>query len=204
MATNSHEIIGIIDVARKENILLLCLPPHDSVGWFSKVIDGVKASEGIASGLNGRIPQERNPEIILAGFTDWSKADVKSLGQVFVLSTVLTLCLPPHTSHFLCPFDRTVFGWLSKEYNKQYSSFVSANPVNTVDKTKTWPKLFTSAFDQSVNPANIISGFCSCGILPFNPLAVPPEALFHFLSARHVMCNSSLSKGHLIYQLPKK
>jgi hypothetical protein len=24
--------------------------------------------------------------------------------------------------------------------------------------------------------------------------------LFHFLSARHVMCNSSLSKGHLIYQ----
>ena len=59
------------------------------MGWFSKVIDGVKASEGIASGLNGRIPQERNPEIILAGFTDWSKADVKSLGQVF-LSTVLT------------------------------------------------------------------------------------------------------------------
>ena len=62
----------------------------DSVGWFSKVIDGVKASEGIASGLNGRIPQERNPEIILAGFTDWSKADVKSLGKDFVLSTVLT------------------------------------------------------------------------------------------------------------------
>jgi hypothetical protein len=56
------------------------------MGWFSKVIDGVKASEGIASG-----------------------------------------------------FDRTVFGWLSKEYNKQCSSFVSANPVNTVDKTKTWP-----------------------------------------------------------------
>jgi hypothetical protein len=39
---------------------------------------------------NKMIPQERNPEIILAGFTDWSKADVKSLGQVFVLSTVLT------------------------------------------------------------------------------------------------------------------
>jgi hypothetical protein len=50
------------------------------VGWFSKGIDGVKASEGTASGLNGRIPQEQNPEIILAGFTDWSKADVKSLG----------------------------------------------------------------------------------------------------------------------------
>ena len=57
--------------------------------WFSKVTDGLKASEGTASGLNGRIPQERNSEIILAGFTDWSKADVKSLGQVF-LSTVLT------------------------------------------------------------------------------------------------------------------
>jgi len=75
----------------------------------------------------------------------------------------------------LCPLDRTVFGPLSKEYNTQCSSFVSANPVNTVDK-KTWPKLFTSAFDQSVNPANIISEFRSCGILPFNPLAVPSEA----------------------------
>ena len=108
MATNSHDTIGIIDAARKENILLLCLPPH--------------------------------------------------------------------TWHFLCPLDRTVFGWLSKEYNKQCSSFVSANPVNTVDKTKSLPKLFTSAFDQSVNPANIISGFRSCGILPFNPLAIPSEA----------------------------
>ena len=59
------------------------------MGWFSKAIDGVKASEGTVSGLNGRIPQERNPEIILAGFSDWSKADVKSLDHV-CLSTVLT------------------------------------------------------------------------------------------------------------------
>ena len=59
------------------------------MGWFSKVIDGVNALEGTASWLNRRVPQERNTEIILAEFTDWSKADVKSLEQVF-LSTVLT------------------------------------------------------------------------------------------------------------------
>ena len=59
------------------------------MGWFSKVIEGVNGLEGTASGLNRRVPQERNPEIILAEFTDWSKADVKSLDQVF-LSTVLT------------------------------------------------------------------------------------------------------------------
>ena len=47
---------------------------------------------------------------------------------------ILLLCLPPHTTHFLCPLYRTVFGPLSKEYNKACSSFVSANPVNTVDK----------------------------------------------------------------------
>ena len=59
------------------------------IGWIGfQVIDGVKASAGTASGINGRTPQERNPEIILAGFTDWSKVDVKSLGHVF-LSTVL-------------------------------------------------------------------------------------------------------------------
>ena len=46
----------------------------------------------------------------------------------------ILLCLPPHTTHFLCPLDRTVFGPLSKEYNKQCSTFASANPVNTVDK----------------------------------------------------------------------
>ena len=102
----------------------------------------------------------------------------------------LLLCLPPHTTHFVCPLDRTVFGPLSKEYNKACSNFVSAIPVNTGDK-KTWPKLFTSAFDQSVNPANIISGFRSCGILPLNPLAVHSEAFTPSMTFENQPADSS-------------
>lgn len=88
---------------------------------------------------------------------------------------IILLCLPPHTTHYLCPLDRTVFGPLSREYNKLCSDYLSSNPANTVDKIS-WPSLFNQAYNRSFNPSNIISGFRSCGIVPLNPLSLPIEA----------------------------
>jgi hypothetical protein len=134
--------------------------------WTENIL-GVEWIKGV---LLAHCEEERSQLIILDGHHSHEAIGIiDAAGKENIL-----LCLPPHTTHFLCPLDRTVFGPLNNEYNKAYS-FVSPNPVNTVDK-KTWSKLFTSAFDQSVNSANIISGFRSCGTLLFNPLAVPSRA----------------------------
>ncbi|CAC5360596.1 unnamed protein product [Mytilus coruscus] len=57
------------------------------------------------------------------------------------------LALPPHTTHFLCPLDRTVFGPFKKHYNSACDDFTMQSPSNL-----------------------------ACGIFPFNLSAIPLEA----------------------------
>ncbi|CAC5359284.1 unnamed protein product [Mytilus coruscus] len=40
----------------------------------------------------------------------------------------------------------------------------------------TWPGLFRRAFETAFKPENIIAGFRSCGIFPWNPLNIPSAA----------------------------
>lgn len=89
-------------------------------------------------------------------------------------NNITLLTLPPHTTHYLCPLDRTVFGPLSKNYDRICSEYCQ-NPGNLVNKI-TWPGLFRRAFETAFKPENIISGFRSCGIFPWNPLNIPSAA----------------------------
>ena len=75
--------------------------------------------------------------------------------------------LPPHTTSCLQPMDKTVFGPLKKQYNATCSEYLCQNPSNNINKAS-WPKLFTESYDKAVTTTNIISGFKSCGIHPFN------------------------------------
>lgn len=85
------------------------------------------------------------------------------------------LCLPPHTTQYLQPLDRTVFGPMKAKYNSVCSEFLSQSPMNIINKW-TWPKMLKEAMQASVTPVNIIAGFRACGIVPWNPLAVPQSA----------------------------
>ncbi|CAC5380651.1 unnamed protein product [Mytilus coruscus] len=85
------------------------------------------------------------------------------------------LALPPHTTHFLCPLDRTVFGPFKKHYNSACDDFTMQSPSNLVMKWN-WPKLSNEAFKLAFSHRNIVSGFRACGIFPFNPSAIPLEA----------------------------
>ena len=42
---------------------------------------------------------------------------------------------------------------------------------------QTWPGLFCKAWVSAITSANVKSGFSSTGIYPFNPDAIPKEAL---------------------------
>lgn len=103
--------------------------------------------------------------------------EVLGLLQMAKANGIHILALPPHTTAWLQPLDRTVFGPLSRSYNKVCSEYLSKNPSNLINKA-TWPALFSSAWESSVTPNNIKAGFKACGIFPVNLGAIPDQA-FH-------------------------
>lgn len=85
------------------------------------------------------------------------------------------LAMPPHTTHYAQPLDRAVFGPLNAKYNEACSEFLQQSPLNQINKW-TFPALFRFAWDNAVTSHNIQSGFKACGIVPFNPDAIPSKA----------------------------
>ncbi|XP_069105756.1 uncharacterized protein [Argopecten irradians] len=47
---------------------------------------------------------------------------------------ITLLAFPPHTTQYLCPLDKTVFGPLSRAYSRVCSEFMANNPNNTINK----------------------------------------------------------------------
>ena len=88
---------------------------------------------------------------------------------------IIIMAMPPHTTHMLCPLDRTVFKPLKDYYNRECSDFLSLNPTNQVTKWN-WPKLFKTAFDNAVTPTNIKEGFRACGIHPHSAQSISAAA----------------------------
>lgn len=87
-----------------------------------------------------------------------------------------------HTTHFLQPLDRSLFGPFNKAFNKFCSDFLSKSALNIINKW-TFPSLFKSAWENGVTSENIVSGFRACGIYPFNPHAIPISAYLPSLAS---------------------
>ncbi|CAG2201258.1 unnamed protein product [Mytilus edulis] len=83
--------------------------------------------------------------------------------------------MPAHTTHYLCPLDRCVFGPFKREYDAVCSEFMSSNTDNIVNKLS-FVKLMRTAYYKSFKRANIVSGFEATGIVDWNPLAIPVSA----------------------------
>ena len=58
------------------------------------------------------------------------------------------LALPPHTTHWMNPLDKTSFGSFQKEYNTVCTEFMSKSPKKMVSKWER-PKLFRLAHDKA-------------------------------------------------------
>ncbi|MES9884386.1 MAG: helix-turn-helix domain-containing protein [Sedimenticola sp.] len=82
---------------------------------------------------------------------------------------------PPHSTHYLCPLDRTVFGPLKREYDSVCSEFMSSKTTAIVNKL-TFPGLLNRAYLKAFSRTNIVAGFEATGIYEWNPLKVPIEA----------------------------
>ena len=80
---------------------------------------------------------------------------------------IITLCMPPHSSHILQPLDVGCFGPLKKAYGKQIENLVRVR-INHITKLEFLPA-FHEAFKAAFSEQNIKSGFRATGLVPYDP-----------------------------------
>ncbi len=88
---------------------------------------------------------------------------------------IVLLTIPQHTSHHMQPLDRTIYGPFKTHYSQAMDGWMRSNPGITVSIYQI-AGLVNEAFMSAVTPRNIISGFRSTGIFPYNRDIFPDEA----------------------------
>ena len=84
-----------------------------------------------------------------------------------VENDIILYCFPPHASHVLQPLDVSVFGPLKKEWNKSINFF--RNQYGVAISRSHFFQIFDPAWKASTTLSNnVVSGFRSCGLVPFN------------------------------------
>jgi hypothetical protein len=83
---------------------------------------------------------------------------------------IVTLCMPPHSSHLLQPLDVGCFGPLKKAYGRQIENLIRAH-ITHVTKVEFLSAL-KKAFFASMTGDNIRGGFRGSGLVPLNPESV--------------------------------
>ena len=82
-------------------------------------------------------------------------------------NNILTLCMPPHSSHLLQPLDVGCFGPLKKAYGRQIEDLIRAR-VTHITKADFFPA-FRVAFNATFTEKNIKASFRGTGLVPFDP-----------------------------------
>jgi hypothetical protein len=82
-------------------------------------------------------------------------------------NSIITLCMPPHSSHLLQPLDVGCFSPLKKYYGQLVADCMAAG-INHIDKDDFLP-MFTEARTRALSENNIQSGFAAAGLVPLTP-----------------------------------
>ena len=83
---------------------------------------------------------------------------------------IITLCMPPHSSHILQPLDVGCFAPLKRAYSKEIR-VLATDHIGRIDK-KAFMASFAKVFKPAFSRANIQSSFRATGLVPYNPLVV--------------------------------
>ena len=81
---------------------------------------------------------------------------------------IVLLTLPPHTSSKLQPLDHSVFRSLKINYSQECDKWMTNNHGKKITEYD-MSAILKPAFLKAMTPSNIISGFKSTGIYPYNP-----------------------------------
>ncbi|EGU82006.1 hypothetical protein FOXB_07480, partial [Fusarium oxysporum f. sp. conglutinans Fo5176] len=83
---------------------------------------------------------------------------------------IITLCMPPHSSHLLQPLDVRCFSVLKQAYGREIEHLIRCS-ITRVSKTEFFPA-FYAAFQATMTEKNIQAAFRGAGIVPFDPECV--------------------------------
>ncbi|KAF7578752.1 hypothetical protein PtrM4_029920 [Pyrenophora tritici-repentis] len=83
---------------------------------------------------------------------------------------IITLCMPPHSSHLLQPLNIGYFSPLKTAYSRQAKDLMR-NKITHITKLEFLP-CFKGAFDAAIIKANIQGSFRGASLVPFNLEAV--------------------------------
>ena len=84
--------------------------------------------------------------------------------------------LPAHTSHWLQPCDRIVFGPLKTYWNSARQDMRNLCSGMVVSRQHSFCGLLKTAWKKAMTAENIRSGFRACGIFSLKPDEIPAEA----------------------------
>jgi len=85
-------------------------------------------------------------------------------------NSIITLCLPPHSSHLTQPLDVGCFRPLKQVYSHEIELYIKAH-INHITKTE-FLIAFRSAFNKAITQQNAQGGFRGSGLIPYNPETV--------------------------------
>ena len=80
---------------------------------------------------------------------------------------IITVSMPPHSSHLLQPLDVGCFGPLKRAYGREIETFMKSL-VNHITKAE-FLIAFQAAFLKVFIPENVKAGFRGAGLVPHNP-----------------------------------
>ncbi|KAJ0125886.1 Cytochrome P450 monooxygenase yanC [Fusarium oxysporum f. sp. albedinis] len=102
--------------------------------------------------------------LILDGHESHQSADFQIYCEE---NNIITLCMPPHSSHLLQPLDIGCFGPLKRAYGREIERLIRRS-VTHVEKTDFFLAFYV-AFQATITEKNIKGGFRGAGLAPFNP-----------------------------------
>jgi hypothetical protein len=82
-------------------------------------------------------------------------------------NNIITLCMPPHSSHLLQPLDISCFGPLKKAYGQEIERLIRRS-ITHISKTDFF-LAFHVAFQATITEKNIKGGFRGARLAPFSP-----------------------------------
>ncbi|KAK7578324.1 hypothetical protein V3481_014178 [Fusarium oxysporum f. sp. vasinfectum] len=83
---------------------------------------------------------------------------------------IITLYMPPHSSHLLQPLDVGCFGPLKRAYGREIEHLIRRS-ITHITKTEFFPA-FYAAHQATITESNIKGGFRGAGLAPFDPESV--------------------------------
>lgn len=108
---------------------------------------------------------------------DGHDSHVKSVAVLDYASAnqITMICLPPHTTHFIQPLDRSFFRPLKTYFDQACKTFQSNHPGRAITKLQ-FGTLLSKAWGKAASAENAMNGFRVCGLYPIDRQAIPDYA----------------------------